>query len=356
MVDLVRVYCEVLSVFPSLNSLTIAFPCSEEIRSHLLAAIFHKISTYSWYPHLKSLTIVLSYMSHHREEPNNASTFSGLYASCSTSSQEFFSQTSNLREKYDYSLSDATVNITPPPSLQKAAVIVEDGECGYADLVGAYAPILQFSISTLKTLYIAAQALFISYRHPPAEFAPDVQLQTYPAVKDLWIAFDGSTGVPAAGYDEIARRFPNVENLRIDETTTNRGWGSLFPDHIYHCLRRLKYIKTARVPWPRSATVSDPAGYQDMDGISFALRNCIRGWDGITAVDGWNDLEYIDFVSNQSRRWNGYRSKGGWQRKVVRLERDEATVVKRTVIWEETDARRTAGRYALMVKGMYPDL
>ncbi|RVD80138.1 uncharacterized protein DFL_008045 [Arthrobotrys flagrans] len=154
MVDLIRVYYEVLSVFPSLNSLTISFPCSKEIRSHLLAGIFHK-----------------SQLTHE-------------------SSGELFSQTSSLEGNYHYSLSDATVNLTPP-SLQKVAII--------ADLVGAYAPILQSSISTLKTLYVAAQAILTSYRHTPAGFAPGVILQTYPTVKDLWITFDGSTGVPAAG-------------------------------------------------------------------------------------------------------------------------------------------------------------
>lgn len=154
-------------------------------------------------------------MPHHREEPGSGK-FSELYTSCSESSGELFSQTSSLEGNYHYSLSDATVNLTPP-SLQKVAII--------ADLVGAYAPILQSSISTLKTLYVAAQAILTSYRHTPAGFAPGVILQTYPTVKDLWITFDGSTGVPAAGYDEIARRFPNVQYLRVDETTTNRGWG-----------------------------------------------------------------------------------------------------------------------------------
>ncbi|KAK6535795.1 hypothetical protein TWF281_000046 [Arthrobotrys megalospora] len=353
MVDLIRVYCEVLSVFPNLQSLQISFPCSEEVRSHLIAAILNKISTYEWYPNLKALTIVLSYMSHHREKPSSLE-FGPLYTYCSESAKEFFSKTSNLGDKYHYSLTDATVNLHPPPSLRKAAIIVEDTENGYADLVGSYSPILQLSISTLKTLYIAAQALFESYRHPPAEFAPDVALQTYSTVEDLWITFDGSPGVPAAGYDEIARRFPNVRYLRIDETSMNRGWGSLYPDHIYNCLRRLKYLKTARVPWPRGEGL-DLVGYQDFEGVDFAIKSCIRGGNGVRAVDGWHELEYIDFVSDQSRRWNGYMSRGGWQKKVGRIERDDTMTTKRSVVWEESDIRRTAGRYAAMVKGMYID-
>lgn len=90
-----------------------------------------------------------------------------------------------------------------------------------------------------------------------------------------------------------------------------------------------------------------------MESVEFAIKNCIQGWDGISPVDGWYDLEYIDFVSNQSRGWNRYGSKGGWQRKIVRLEKDELTTVKRNVIWEESDIRRNAGRYAVIVKGMY---
>ncbi|KAK6516090.1 hypothetical protein TWF506_006000 [Arthrobotrys conoides] len=96
-------------------------------------------------------------------------------------------------------------------------------------------------------------------------------------------------------------------------------------------------------------------GYQDIESITLAIKNCIQGCDDTPSVDGWLDLEYIDFVSDQSCRWNRDGSKSGRHRKFVRLEKDELTTIKGTVVWEESDIRRTAGRYASMVKRLHSE-
>ncbi|KAK6338605.1 hypothetical protein TWF696_009417 [Orbilia brochopaga] len=281
-IDLARICCEGLRLFPRIVALQVAIAVTPEFHFPLVAAIVSKLSACPFYRNLKtfSLHCTVAIATSPIYRPPEA-----IQGELSPDGLKFIGGLTELPSYF--AKARQCIYIPWPLALEEASTTTLNSlqHTSMTPLPLPCYPIFRNSAATLKRLKIVSATVYALLTALPAS--------PYPSVGELWLAptrGDGTCGVRPL-FERVVEAFPNVRDLRFDMEEHTGTWYRP-SDVVYTMLGDLAKLQRAQLPWPHNMSLNLVSCGLLQFSVSKWANPCVP-----SAKGGLQDLKYIDFVA-----------------------------------------------------------